>query len=157
MSKKKIFLTVQAFLCVLITAVLVIFTVRTCMEGSAWQAAGHPSDWIFTREKAGRALLAVLPLCCLSALMTIIGLVKGIKDEDAEKPVQHGPLAVQAVQAGFAKQAGAGPEKEEQRVLLRRILMAAAIVFIIMGILNGGMKDVLVKAIRVCTECIGLG
>ncbi len=157
MSKKKIFLTVQAFLCVLITAVLVIFTVRTCMEGSAWQAAGHPSDWIFTREKAGRALLAVLPLCCLSAFMTIIGLVKGIKDEDAEKPVQHGPLAVQAVQAGFAKQAAAGPEKEERRNLLRRILMAAAIVFIIMGILNGGMKDVLVKAIRVCTECIGLG
>jgi hypothetical protein len=154
MSKKKIFLTVQAFLCVLITAVLVIFTVRTCMEGSAWQAAGHPSDWIFTREKAGRELLAVLPLCCLSALMTIIGLVKGIKDEDAEKPVQHGPLAVQA---GFAKQSAAGPEKEERRVLLRRILMAAAIVFIVMGVFNGSMKDVLVKAIRICTECVGLG
>ena len=135
MPKKKIFLTVQALLCVLITAVLVIYTVRTCMEGSAWQAAGHPSDWIFTREKAGRALLAVLPLCCISAIMTVIGLVKGIKDEDAEKPVQHGPLAVQA---GFEKQSAAGPEKEERRVLLRRILMAAAIVFIIMGIRKPG-------------------
>ncbi|MBQ9027901.1 MAG: thioredoxin [Lachnospiraceae bacterium] len=40
---------------------------------------------------------------------------------------------------------------------MRRILMAAAILFIVMGIFNGSMKDVLVKAIRICTECVGLG
>ena len=28
---------------------------------------------------------------------------------------------------------------------------------ILLGILNGGMADVLGKAIRICTECIGLG
>ena len=43
------------------------------------------------------------------------------------------------------------------RILLRRILMAAAVVFIILGIMNGSMKDVLVKAIKICTECVGLG
>ena len=26
-----------------------------------------------------------------------------------------------------------------------------------LGVLNGGMADVLGKAIRICTECIGLG
>ena len=25
------------------------------------------------------------------------------------------------------------------------------------GMLNGGMRDVLMKAINICTECIGLG
>ncbi len=39
-----------------------------------------------------------------------------------------------------------------------RILIAAtAAGLILAGILNGGMYDVLVKAINICTECIGLG
>ena len=32
-----------------------------------------------------------------------------------------------------------------------------AVSFIIAGICNGGMRDVLIKAINICTECIGLG
>lgn len=39
----------------------------------------------------------------------------------------------------------------------RVILCLAAVALIIAGILNGGMYDVLVKAINICTECIGLG
>ena len=34
-------------------------------------------------------------------------------------------------------------------------LLAAAL--IALGVLNGGLRDVLVKAVRICTECIGLG
>lgn len=41
--------------------------------------------------------------------------------------------------------------------ILRGCLFAAAVVFIVLGILNHGMEDVLQKAIRICTECIGLG
>ena len=41
--------------------------------------------------------------------------------------------------------------------LARCLLLAAAIALIAMGVLNGGMRDVLVKAINICTECIGLG
>ena len=36
-------------------------------------------------------------------------------------------------------------------------ILIAAIVFIIVGISNGGMKDVVTKAINICTECIGMG
>lgn len=32
-----------------------------------------------------------------------------------------------------------------------------SVAFIIAGICNGGMRDVLIKAINICTECIGLG
>ena len=35
----------------------------------------------------------ILPLICASAVMTITGLVKDIKDEEAEKPVQDAELA----------------------------------------------------------------
>ena len=36
-------------------------------------------------------------------------------------------------------------------------LFAAAAVFIVLGVMNGGLRDVLVKAVNICTECIGLG
>ncbi len=41
--------------------------------------------------------------------------------------------------------------------ILRGVILAIAVVFICIGITNGGMADVLGKAIRICTECIGLG
>ena len=49
--------------------------------------------------------------------------------------------------------------KNEKPVLLgvRIALLGAAVVYITLGILNGGMGDVLQKAIKICTECIGLG
>ena len=40
---------------------------------------------------------------------------------------------------------------------LRAALYAAAVVLIVLGVMNGGLRDVLVKAINICTECIGLG
>lgn len=43
------------------------------------------------------------------------------------------------------------------RMILRGALYVAAAALIACGIANGGMRDVLVKAINICTECIGLG
>ena len=40
---------------------------------------------------------------------------------------------------------------------LRAALIFLAAVLILLGITNGGLWDVLVKAINICTECIGLG
>ena len=42
-------------------------------------------------------------------------------------------------------------------MILRGALYIAAAALIVCGIANGGMRDVLVKAINICTECIGLG
>ena len=39
----------------------------------------------------------------------------------------------------------------------RLILLAAGAALVVLGILNGGARDVLVKAVNICTECIGLG
>lgn len=295
MSKSKIFLIVQSALYVLIAVLLSASAIRIFLDGSAWQAAGHPSDWIYTREKAAGALAPILPLILASIVMTIIGLVKDIKNEDADKPVQDAEISrdlivsrvpqaspemvreqelqkklriggrigfavcmipiflyvtnadhfaqtdaagldqnivaliafvvpwtiaglaclvvttilqeksmlreteaanatVKAAKAAAAPaqaaEAAAGqtaqapcaagaqtaakaqgtaapqapaplvsvsPETARRRVLLRRVLMAAAVLFIVLGIFNGSMKDVLIKAIKICTECVGLG
>ena len=47
---------------------------------------------------------------------------------------------------------------EEKGIWIVRVaILVVAVVLIVWGILNGGMKDVFAKAIRICTECIGLG
>lgn len=39
----------------------------------------------------------------------------------------------------------------------RLALIAVGVLFVVIGALNGGAWDVLVKAVNICTECIGLG
>ena len=54
----------------------------------------------------------------------------------------------------------AAPKSEEPARSLHVlwwVLLAAAVVFIIIGIRNGSMTAVVNKAIRICTECVGLG
>ena len=36
-------------------------------------------------------------------------------------------------------------------------LFLLAAVLIVLGVCNGGAADVLAKAVRICSECIGLG
>lgn len=279
MTKNKVFLWIQTALCALIAILLAVAAVRIFLDGSAYQAAGHPSEWIYTREKVTAALMPILPLFLLSFAMTVYSLVKDIKDEEADKPVQdverardlvcarvaepseemakeralqkklrlggwigfavcmipillyitngaHFALtdaegldhsivsmvafvvpwtviglaclvvttvlqgrsiqreadaatalmkeaaAAKAAQAASADapaakapaaaKAGAplyntSPETARRRILIRRVLLVAAVIFVILGVQNGSMKDVLVKAIRICTECVGLG
>ena len=40
---------------------------------------------------------------------------------------------------------------------MRKILVILALLLIAAGVANGGMRDVWVKAVNICTECIGLG
>ena len=46
---------------------------------------------------------------------------------------------------------------DKKLLAIRGIVFLAALCFIVLGIFNLGIDDVLGKAIRICTECIGLG
>ena len=50
-----------------------------------------------------------------------------------------------------------GTNKSKRKGAVQISLIAAALVLIIAGIANGSALDVLIKAITICTECIGLG
>lgn len=41
--------------------------------------------------------------------------------------------------------------------MLRGVLLVLALGLIVLGVLNGGLRDVFIKAANLCTECIGLG
>ncbi len=43
------------------------------------------------------------------------------------------------------------------KLIVRLAVIVIGITFVILGVSNGGMADVLGKAVRICTECIGLG
>ena len=47
--------------------------------------------------------------------------------------------------------------REYPVTMIRTALYVLAAVLIMLGVLNGGLRDVLIKAINICTECIGLG
>lgn len=49
-------------------------------------------------------------------------------------------------------------EQSEKTVNIARLsILCLGVLFIVLGVMNGGARDVLVKAINICTECIGLG
>lgn len=50
------------------------------------------------------------------------------------------------------------PQHNDNKIkILRCVLAGVAVAMIVLGIANDGVADVLGKAIRICTECIGLG
>lgn len=73
--------------------------------------------------------------------------------------------SAEAAKAGkpFRRSAECAPSrlspKNKRHILVavRSALIICGIVFVILGISNGGMAAVVQKAIRICTECIGLG
>ena len=85
-----------------------------------------------------------------------------IKEAAAAKAAEAASADASAAKAPAAAKAGAplyntSPETARRRILIRRVLLVAAVIFVVLGVQNGSMKDVLVKAIRICTECVGLG
>ena len=83
-----------------------------------------------------------------------LSLVKQVLAESAkrgEKP------AVKEKKDGVWQKVLAFCGKEKTKNIVRIVLAAGAVVLVIVGISNGGMRDVLEKAINICTQCIGLG
>ncbi|MBQ8951365.1 MAG: hypothetical protein IJ065_09500 [Eubacterium sp.] len=44
-----------------------------------------------------------------------------------------------------------------KKTVIRCIILVVALVLIIYGLMSGGFRDVMSKAIRICYECIGIG
>ena len=153
MTRKRIFLIAQAVLCALTAVFLAAAALRLYFAGVGEQT-GELFDHVYTREKAGAALLPVLPLLIVSLAMTVAGIVLGVRDENADKPVREERLLRDL---GETQRCAAHRENSRGTQYLRTAVFALALVLIVMGIMNGGLEDVLAKGAAICTECIGLG
>jgi hypothetical protein len=101
--------------------------------------------WTLLPFGAVGALAVVASYLCRASVKRELALLRG-EGEKHPQTVRKCPLC------GFLS-----THKKQVKFALRCGISVIAIVFVIIGILNGGMADVLGKAINICTECIGLG
>ncbi len=147
---RRFLLRTVAVLTLLLGAALCIAALMLYFGGLERRAAaGSAMEPIFTREAVEGALLRISPLALLWFAAVISALCfLGTAPDSVRVPREKKPGA-----AGPMKTVTEGRSKR----ILRICLYAAAVILLVLGVLNGGLKDVLIKAINICTECIGLG
>ena len=158
MDKKKLLLYIQSTLCVLWVILMAAAAIHIYTEGIAYQAQGHPEAWIFTREKAMEAFGAYAPFLALAVVVTLICVVKDVFDDNQDKPVADPDLiGIYKAEREAGRDTTAEAEKEKKLRIVKIALLVVAVIFVIAGIKNGSMEDTLIKAVNICTECVGLG
>ena len=91
MTKSKLYLILQAVVCVALAAWLSASAIGIYREGTA-RRAEHPMESIYTPEGAAQKFAPVVPLLFAGVGLLIAGLVLDVKDENAEKPVKDAEL-----------------------------------------------------------------
>lgn len=147
MNKKTVLLIIQSVFCVLTAIMLIVADLIIYFEGAA-QKSADPMANIYSADAIADKAVFVIPILAVSVLVTIICAIVKVRDEKASRP--FGKIDI--------KQNTDDNRMSPSAVnIIRIILFAAALIFIIAGILNGSVTDVFIKASKICTECIGLG
>lgn len=136
----------------LILVCAVVFLIPAC-QGSYWPDPSDPNE---TRDVTD-AMAGMMPLfaaCVLIpmgyALFTAYFFRKSIRKEIELMKQATAPAA----EAAQARSFHLG---KEAMAVIRGAIVVAGIVFIIIGVTNGGVEAIIAKAVAICTECIGLG
>ncbi len=158
MDNKKVMLYINSALYSLWAILTAGSAISIYLKGAAYQAQGHPEAWIFTREKAMEAFGTFVPVLALAVVMTLICVIKGIRDDSQDKPVADPDLiSIYKAERETERDVQAEAAKAKKLHIVKIAVLIAAVIFVIAGIRNGSMEDTLIKAINICTECVGLG
>ena len=91
MTRSRVFLVLQTIICIALTVWLCVSAVGICQEGAA-RKSEQPMESVYTPKIAAEKAAPILPLFFAGLGLTIAGLVLGIKDTKAEKPVRDAEL-----------------------------------------------------------------
>ena len=161
MKNVRLFLIIQSILYILLAGLLIAAVIGIYKDGAALRAE-DPLAAIFSREIAAKALRKIAPAFFGAVGITVAGLILGVKSEEetgeegdgSVSPVSWGKRrhrTVPCLLPGIAENKVSGAKK------VRMVLLIAAIALIAAGVFNGSARDVFGKAVKICTECIGLG
>lgn len=127
-------------------AALIAAAVNLYLTGSrAAKESGDPAAAIYTAEAIRAAFRPIAPVVYAFLLSLAAGIVYRAFTEE-----KNGISAPRPVKKGK-------PANKKAVAVLRIAVAAAAVILIILGIAGGGLRDVLVKAVKICMECVGLG
>lgn len=125
-----------------LAAALIWAVLDLYLAGRALRAADLAAV-IFSRE----AVAARLPLPLLLLGLWLAALIAALAARPGKKPRP----------AAFGAASAPAPPQSRREALLRGALLGLALLLVLLGVLNGGLRDVFIKAANICTECIGLG
>ena len=113
----------------------------------------------FSNENHNReiisALALVLPMTAVASAIHVIRLYVIEKCAKEEYDLLRASVKKHGVPALAETPAKEKPISANN--VAKCVILAVAVVFVLIGIFNGGVADVLSKAVKICTECIGLG
>lgn len=121
------------------TAALVLYLALMCVYIFV---TSDKDAQIFTADVAAKCLA---PLVFAVPIYVVVVLFTVFTDRKMKKALSADPCM------------GASDKPIKIASQLRISLLCIAFVLVITGIFNGGARDVFVKAVNICTECIGLG
>ena len=110
----------------------------------------------FTVDNLTPALLRVVTMLAIGAIISgvLLFILSIIERRSAEREIEWTKIAISTSEKSKEK----APRNNENKIKIARlILVGAACALIVIGLTQDGFYDVLQKAIRICTECIGLG
>lgn len=109
------------------------------------------TDKTYATQEIIKMLTFILPALAIIFAMNVF--CKYYELESAKKQMP----AVKKLIVGEKEEKAQSTKSELVIKIVRLTLLAVGVLFVIAGIFNGSMRDVLIKAINICTECIGLG
>jgi putative effector of murein hydrolase LrgA (UPF0299 family) len=110
----------------------------------------------FTVDNLTPALLRVVAMLALGAVVSgiILLILSVIERKSATKEIEWTKVAL-SESKGIDKKV---TQNNDNKIKITRlVLVGIACALIVIGLTQDGFYDVLQKAIRICTECIGLG
>ncbi len=110
----------------------------------------------FTVGNLTPALLRVVTMLAIGAIISgvLLFVLSILESKSAEREIEWTKVAISSSKKSEEK----APKNNDNKIKIARlILLGVACVLIIIGLTQDGFYDVLQKAIRICTECIGLG
>ncbi len=120
MTKGKIFLILQSIVCISLTVLLALSAVSIFREGSA-RKAENPLESVYTPAAAAAKFAPIVPLLFLSLGLLAAGLLLGVRDERAEKPVQDAEISRDLAAARVTGPSGA---MRKERLIQKRLTLA---------------------------------
>ena len=138
-----------------IMAILIYDCIDIYLSGSAEMRQSNGNQALFQiyrrADVMNRLQTFILPIAAL-VCCSIATWIAGGTDEARMQNSSRKKISMTA-----CKSAAPSQTDDKKIAMIRTGLIMLAAALILMGVVNGGLHDVLVKAINICTECIGLG